>query len=147
MNLVGIIYNLKSPVKDKRNGASKHVTIGEMLCNSLFRIMNQYFPLWSHEIRPDTREKRYYEMIFDGIVNLVTFSKNPHALKLLYRVIKEDKTLCEYKLEHALHIIIKGLNSLSLAEFLVQTKIVFAEFIDFENESQSIVSLKNIIAI
>lgn len=140
MNLVGIIYNLKSPSKNKRNGAN-HQIIGEFLCNSLFRIMNQYFPLWSHEIRPDTREKRYYEMIFDGILNLITFSKNPHALKLLYRVIKEDKTLCEYKLEHALHVLItKGINTLSLAEFLVQTKIVFAEFIDFDNEGQGIVS-------
>ena len=146
LNLVGIIYNLKSPVKTKSNGAGgSPKIIGELLRTSLFRIMNQYFPLWSSEIRPDTREKRYYEMIFDGLINLITFSKNPNALKLLYRVIKEDNTLCEYKLEHALNVLItQGINNLSLAEFLIHSKIVFAEFIDFDNESDAIVSIQGV---
>jgi hypothetical protein len=95
--------------------------------------MNQYFPLWSHEIKPDTREKRYYEMIFDGILNLITFSKSPHSLKLLYRVIKEDNTLLEYKLEHALHVLItQGINKCPLVEFLSHTKAIFTDFIDFD---------------
>ena len=99
--------------------------------------MNHYFPLWSYEIKPDTREKRYYEMIFDGLLNLITFCKNPLSLKLLYRVIKEDNTLLEHKLEQALHILItKGYNKLSLAEFLIHSKILFAEFIDFEGDTE-----------
>jgi len=143
LNLTGIIYNLKSPNKSKSGNKSNIQSniIGEVLCNSINRIMNQYFPLWSHEIRPDTREKRYYEMIFDGLINLIRFSKNTHALKLLYRVIKEDKTLLEYKLEHALHVLVtKGFNKLSLSEFLIRSKIVFAEFIDFDSDEFNSVS-------
>ena len=136
LNLIGIIYNLKAPSKIKALGNDKAHIIGEFLVNTIFRIMNQYFPLWSHEIRPDTREKRYYEMIFDGLINLITFSKNPHSLKLFFRVIKEDKTLLEYKLEHALHVLItKGFNKLTLSEFLVRSKLLFSEFIDFESDS------------
>jgi len=101
--------------------------------------MNQYFPLWSHEIKPDTREKRYYEMIFDGILNLITFSKSPHSLKLLFRVIKEDNTLLEHKLAHALHVLItKGINKLSMVGFLSNIKLIFSEFIDFDNEPEAL---------
>lgn len=75
-------------------------------------------------------------MIFDGLLNLITFCKNPLTLKLLYRVIKEDKTLLEYKLAQALHALItKGINKLPLAEFLIKTKEIFSEFIDFESEN------------
>ena len=144
LNLVGIIYNLESPVKGQsganNGGSSKGPrTIGEVLQSSLFRIMNQYFPLWSHEIKPDTREKRYYEMIFDGILNLITFSKSPHSLKLLFRVIKEDNTLLEHKLAHALHVLItKGINKLSMVGFLSNIKLIFSEFIDFDNEPEAL---------
>jgi hypothetical protein len=137
LNLIGILYNLTCPTKKANDvGITKQKIIGEVLQPTIFRIMNQYFPLWSHEIRPDTREKRYYEMIFDGLLNLITFCKNPLTLKLLYRVIKEDKTLLEYKLAQALHALItKGINKLPLAEFLIKTKEIFSEFIDFESEN------------
>lgn len=148
LNLAGILYNLKSPVKPKNDGGDpKPKIVGDILCNSLLRIMNQYFPLWSTEIKPDTREKRYYEMIFDGILNLITFSKNPQALKLMYRVIKEDKTLLEHKLEIALHTLItKGINTLGQAEFLMHSRAIFAEFIDFDSDEQASVSARRYFA-
>lgn len=141
LNLIGILYNLKAPTKLSGNdgtGPSKQKIIGEIIQPAILRIMNHYFPLWSHEIKPDTREKRYYEMIFDGLLNLITFCKNPLTMKLLYRVIKEDKTLLEYKLSQALHILItKGINKLPLAEFLVHSKLMFSDFIDLEGDSDS----------
>lgn len=139
LNLIGILYNIKSPLKQKFEGGTK--IIGEALGGAVLRIMNQYFPLWSYEIKPDTREKRYYEMIFDGILNIISFSKNPQAIKFLYRAIKEDKNLLEHKLERGLHnLITKSINKLSQADFLVNTKILFAEFIDFDADEQVVVS-------
>ena len=142
LNLIGILYNIKSPLKQKAEGVK---IIGEALCGAVFRIMNQYFPLWSYEIKPDTREKRYYEMIFDGLLNMISFSKNPQSIKFLFRVIKEDKNLLEHKLERGLHTLItKGINKLSQADFLVNVKMLLSEFIDFESEGQAIVSSINL---
>lgn len=143
LNLIGILYNIQGPTKGKATETpSDKQIIGETLRQVINRILNQFFPLWSSEIQPDTREKRHYEMIFDGMINLVTFSKNPHALSLFFRVIKEDETLLEYKLEHAIHVLVKkGFNKLPISEFLVRTKGLFLEFIDFDEEEAQTVRI------
>jgi len=140
LNLIGIIYNLHAPIKN-HNAGTKPKIIGEAIQPAILKIMNRYFPIWSHELKPDTREKRHYEMIFDGITNLIAFSKNPMTLKLLYSVIREEKTLLEDKLTQILHVLItKGINKLCLADFLIHWKMIFSEFIDFDGYDEGKVS-------
>jgi hypothetical protein len=61
-------------------------------------------------------------MIFEGFLNLLVFSKHPKALKLLYRIIREEKTLLKDKLKKSINIFIKkGINELNCIDFFSST--------------------------
>ncbi len=84
LNLVGLIYDLE---------LEGGILVGESLTRTLTNLQNNYFPLHTKELKEESRDKRNFEMIFEGFLNVLVFSKHPLALKLLYRVIREERTL------------------------------------------------------
>lgn len=76
--------------------------IGDELNKVLINLQNTYFPLHTKELKPESRDRRNFEMIFEGFLNVLCFSKHPKSLKLLYRIIREEKTILKDKLEKSI---------------------------------------------
>ena len=113
LNLVGLIFDLTL-----ENG----MMIGDMLSKTLNNLQNLYFPIHSKELKSETRDRWNFEMIFEGFLNVLVFSRHPKALKLLYWVIWEEKTLLKDKLTRSINVFVeKGINDMNCMEFFKTT--------------------------